>query len=94
MQGEAEHAGDQRDEPVAGRAAAGHRGLGRGELAPGALAALRGPRGRPHHQRPRPLQVRHAGAPRGRSRLRLGLLRKQIVHTLLRQNRYLSYLFF
>lgn len=50
MQREAEHAGDQRDEPVAGSAAACHRRVGRGELASRKLSALRGPRGRPHHQ--------------------------------------------
>lgn len=50
VQGEAEHAGDLRDEPVAGHAAARDGGLGRGGSPRRRLAALRGPRCGHHHQ--------------------------------------------
>lgn len=87
MQREAEHAGDQRDEPVARRPPASDRGLGRGELARRELAALRGPRGGHHHQRPGHQQDRHAGAAGVPGRLRLGLLQEPVVHPLLGEDR-------
>ncbi|CAN0013132.1 unnamed protein product [Bubo scandiacus] len=70
-----------------GGEAAGDGGLGRGRAPPPRLAALRGPGAGHHHVRPRPPQVRHAGAPGRRGRLRLGLLRVQGAHPRLRQSR-------
>lgn len=87
MQGAAEHAGHQRDEPVAGGPASGDRGLGRGERSPATLTALRGPSRGPHHQRQGPQQVRHAGSPGAGGRLRLGFLREPLLHSLFCENR-------
>jgi len=50
LSGEAEHAVGERDEPMAGRAAACHRGMGRGRHSLQGLSALRGSRCGHHDQ--------------------------------------------
>lgn len=87
LQGEVEHAGDLRDEPVAGRAAEGHGRLGRRRPSFGRFPSLRGSRRGRHHERQRSCQVRHVGTSRRRGGFRLGLLREQSAYPLLRQIR-------
>lgn len=84
MQGEVEHPGDLGDEPVAGGEAASDRGLGRGGQARGRLAPLRGTGRRRDDERSGPLEVRNVGEARGRGWFRLGILRVQGAHPLLR----------
>lgn len=86
-EGKAEHAGNISDEPVAGREAARHRRLGRGGTARAGQSALRRPRRGHHNVRQRPRQTGHVSQVSGRSRIRLGLLREPVAHTLLSQVR-------
>ena len=82
VQGETEHAGDIRDESVARSEAASDRGLGRRPSLTG-LAPLRGTSSGHHHVRQGSVQVRDAGQAGRGGRLRLGLLREPVAHTLL-----------
>ena len=90
LQGEGEHAVDLCDEPVAGRAPARHRGVGRELPARRPQPPLRGPRRRLHHVRPRREEERHARQARSGRGLRLGLLREQAIRPRLLQIRYVQ----
>lgn len=90
VQREAEHTGDLGYEPVAWRQATGHGGVGRGRHALGGLPALRGTSRWCHNFRQRPFQVRHARTSGGGGGIRLGVLRVQSPHSLLRQVRWAS----
>lgn len=85
MQGEAEHPRYLGDEPMAGGEAEGDGGLGRGREARDGFVALRGPCRRRDDERSGSLQVRNAGEARRRSWFRLGVLRVQVAHPLLRE---------